>query len=163
LADNSLSGGSTLTKFYAKDPFFSLGKQEPLTGTAGNFTGQATITMGDLTNNNVINVSDLAVWAANNGTAMSPDTTLAQPAIPRQANVDGAGIVDLGDRNIILASWLGAGDGNSVGNFRGGDGSVYVKDAIRETGLSAKLLMMMDADHDGLLTKEEVLLWRLRH
>ncbi len=161
LANNSISSGISLA--YIKDPFFSLGKQITLGGTAANLTGTATLLMGDLTDNNVVNVSDLAVWAFNNGTTMSADTTLAQAATPRQANVDGLGTspnVLLSDRNLILTSWLQLGDGDGVVGFRGpGDGSQTIEEVVAETGLNRKLVTTMDANHDRWITKEEVLNW----
>lgn len=159
---NSVDGNAALTRFIAKDPFFSLATQSGIVGTAGNFTGAADLRMGDVTNNNIVNVSDLAVWAANNGTAQSPNTTINQSATPRQANLDGTGIVDLADRNLIVSSWLLAGDNDTVGNFRGGlpDGSQTVEEVAKETGLPIKVVMSMDTNRDGIITKAEVLSWR---
>lgn len=162
-ANNSVPPNAQLTLFRAKDPFFSLAKQEPLSGSMGSYTGSVILRMGDLTNNNVVNVADLAVWAANNGLATSPNTTLAQPLVPRQANIDGTGAVGLGDRNLIISSWLFAGDPDGVMAFAptsGGNGSLPVPQVIRETGLHARIVMSMDANRDGILTREEVLRWR---
>ncbi len=165
LVDYSVPSTAALTLFWAKDPFFSLGKQAALAGSFGSFTGSATLTMGDLTNNNVVNVSDIAVWAANNGLVMNPNTTLVQPPTPRQANVDGVGNVDLGDRNLIIAAWLLAGDVNLVGNFRDGgggqrrDGMQRISAVQKETGLSLRLLQSMDSNRDDWLTRIEVLRW----
>jgi hypothetical protein len=168
LANNSFAPNALLTLFRAKDPFFSLAKQEPLSGSAGSFTGTVILRMGDVTNNNVVNVSDLAVWAANNGTSMNVNTTLAQAATPRQVNIDSMGIVELGDRNIIISSWLFAGDPDGVGNFvrtpsrggRSGDGSLPVDQVVKETGLSSRLVRSMDLNGDGILTQQEVLRWQ---
>lgn len=159
--NNSFPPAAALTQVYVKDTFFSLGKKEPLSGVPNNLTGSVTLTMGDLTNNNIVNVSDLAVWAANNGTSMNPNTTLAQLAIPRQANVDGIGNVDLGDRNLMLAAWLFAGDG-SVNNYRGGgaNGSQTIREVVAETGLPVRLVQSMDFNMNGWITQEEVLRWR---
>lgn len=165
LLNNSVNPAAALTQVYVKDPFFSLGKQEPITGTPSNLTGTVVLRMGDVTNNNIVNVADLAVWAANNGTAMNPNTTLSQTPTPRQVNIDGAGIVDLFDRNLIVASWLFAGDNNGVGNFRGGgggDGSLTVDQVIKETRLDGRLVKSMDLNEDGWITREEVLRWRKR-
>lgn len=165
VANNSVNSAAVLTLAYAKDSFFSLGKMGSVTGSLGSFSGTLNLTMGDLTNNNVVNVSDLAVWAANNGTAMNPNTTLAQPATPRQANVDGTATVNLGDRNLIISAWLFAGDTNIVGNFRDPgngrkDGSQLIADVVAETGLSLKVVRSMDMDRDGWITRAEVMLWR---
>lgn len=159
--NGSVPGAAAFTQFYAKDPFFSLGKKEPLSGAPNAFTGSATLVMGDLTNNNIVNVSDLAVWAANNGTAMNPNTTMLQAALPRQANVDGLANVDLFDRNLILAAWLFAGDG-FVGNYRGGgaNGSQMVREVIAETKLPANVVASMDLDKNQWITREEILRWR---
>lgn len=163
LLNNSVNPSAALTQVFVKDPFFSLGKQEPITGTPSNLTGTVVLRMGDVTNNNIVNVADLAVWAANNGTAMNPNTTLSQTPTPRQVNIDGAGIVDLFDRNLIVASWLFAGDNNGVGNFRGGgDGSLTVDQVIKETRLDGRLVKSMDLNEDGWITREEVLRWRKR-
>lgn len=164
-AANSVNPASVLTLVYAKDPFFSLGDQEGLVGGGGNYSGVLTLLMGDLTNNNIVNVSDLAVWAANNGTAMSANTTVVQPPLPRQANVDGAGIVDLGDRNLILSSWLFVGETNSVGNFRPvpwKHRELTVNEIVAETGLDRRLVASMDFNHDRYVTLEEVVRWTKR-
>jgi len=162
IANNSVPGSAAITQAYAKDPFFSLGKKESLTGSFGSYAVSITMRMGDLTNNDIVNVSDLAVWAANNGTVMNPDTTLVQPAVPRQANVDGSlgsPNVNLADRNLILFSWLFAGD-SFVGNFNPGNGSQSVQQVFKETGLDKKIVKSMDLDRDGWITREEILKWR---
>lgn len=161
--DNSVPPAAAITRVYVKDPFFSLGKREPVSGPPSSLTGSVIMRMGDVTNNNVVNVSDLAVWAANNGSSMNPNTTLSQLATPRQANIDGAGAVDLFDRNLIVSSWLFAGD-SSVGNYSagGGNGSQTVEQVIKETRLPASLVKSMDLNEDGWITREEVLRWRKR-
>lgn len=169
LANNSVPVAAAFTQVHMKDRFFSLAKKVGLSGTPGAFTATVTLRMGDLTDNNIVNVSDLAVWAANNGSAQSANTTLGQGAIPRQANVDGAGIVDLGDRNLIIAAWLLAGDG-PVGFYGGGGGGASgggasgngrqrVMDVILETGLNKALVKSMDLNSDGWITREEILSW----
>ncbi len=161
LADNSLPGTPDLTRVYVKDPFFSLGRIQPITRNQLSYSATLDLTLGDLTHNNVVNVSDLAVWAANNGTAMSPDTTLGQSATPRQANLDGQGAVLLADRNLILAAWLQTGDTLTGGNFQGrDDGSQTVDEVARESGLNLKLIRTMDRDRDGRITRDEVLQWK---
>ncbi|MFN8219808.1 MAG: Ig-like domain-containing protein [Fimbriimonadales bacterium] len=157
--DNSVPANAVFTKAYVKDPFFSLGKSVGVTGSAGTYSATADLVMGDLTNNNVVNVADLAVWAAYNGTGQSPNTGLTQPATPRQANLDGQGDVDLSDRQLVLAAYLTAGDGNDVGPFAAGNGSKRVMDIVLETGLNKALVRSMDLDGDGWVTREEVLTW----
>jgi hypothetical protein len=157
-----------LTLVYAKDPFFSLGKKEPLVGSVGNLTSTVTLRMGDVTDNNIVNVSDLAVWAANNGSSQNPNTSLLTPATPRQANVDGAGTVDLGDRNLIISAWLMSGDPlpGDFGNYLPGprnDGSQTVVEVIRETRLPKAVVQSMDLNSDGRITYAEVLLWTRGH
>lgn len=161
IANNSVTGSAAITQVYAKDPFFSLGKKENLVGSFGSYTASVILTMGDLTDNNVVNVSDLAVWAANNGTAQNPNTTLAQPAVPRQANADGTGTVNLADRNLLTAAWLFAGD-SFVGNFRSdpGNGAQTVGQVFLETGLGKDIVRSMDLDKDGWITREEILRWK---
>lgn len=158
---NSVNPAAVLTDVYAKDKFFSLGKKETLAGSMGNYTGGAVLRMGDVTDNNIVNVSDLAVWTANNGLAMNPHTTIGQAVTPRQANIDGAGTVGLFDRNLVISSWLMIGDGNTVGNFRGeGDGRQTVKEVIDETGLPKAVVLSMDLNGDNWITREEVLSWK---
>lgn len=169
LANNSVPVAAAFTQVHMKDRFFSLAKKVGLSGTPGAFTATVTLRMGDLTDNNIVNVSDLAVWAANNGSAQSANTTLGQGAIPRQANADGVGIVDLGDRNLIIAAWLLAGDG-PVGFYGGGGGGASgggasgngrqrVMDVILETGLNKAVVKSMDLNNDGWITREEILSW----
>jgi len=161
IQNNSVPPAAALTRVYAKDPFFSLGKQENLTGTLGNLSSTISLRMGDVTDNNIVNVSDLAVWAANNGNSQNPNTTLAQAPTPRQANLDGAGTVNLFDRNLIVSSWLFAGD-SLVGNYRNNprDGRQTVLEVFQETGLPKPVVISMDLDKDGWITREEVLQWR---
>lgn len=161
IANNSVTPSAAITQVYAKDPFFSLGKKENLVGSLGSYSASVILTMGDLTNNNVVNVSDLAVWAANNGSTQNPNTTLAQPAVPRQANVDGGGTVNLADRNLVIAAWLFSGD-SFVGNFRGdpGNGAQTIAQVFFETGLGKDIVRSMDLDKDGWITREEILRWK---
>lgn len=164
LLNNSIPTNAAVVAAYVKDPFFSLGRQTGLTGSAGSYSGSASLVMGDLTDNNVINVADLAVWAANNGTNMDPNTVLGQPAIPRQANIDGSmgtpPWVDLVDRQLIISSWTSVGDGDTTGGFsRGGDGSLTIRQVSIETGFTFAFCRTMDLNHDGKITKNELLLW----
>ena len=156
---------AALTHAIVKDPFFSLAKKEALTGSGGQYTGSFSLTLGDLTNNDIVNVSDLAVWAANNGTSMSKDTTVAQAATPRQANLDGLPNVNLGDRNVLLQAWLLAGDSSlGLGNFNSfgpsrNNGRIRVAEVARETGLALRVVHSMDLNADGWLDRDEVLTW----
>lgn len=160
---NSVNGGAAITALIAKDPFFSLAKSGTFTGSAGSLNTTLDLQMGDVTDNNVVNVSDLAVWTAYNGTAQSGSTIIGQSPTPRQSNIDGTGIVDTADRNLILSAWLAVGDGSGPGNFnRGGqnDGSQTVAEVVKETGFSLKLVMTIDTNKDGIITRQEVLAWR---
>jgi len=164
--DNTVPVNAAFSVVGAKDPFFSLFRKTALAGTPSNFTATVNMTMGDLTDNNVVNVADLAVWAANNGSSQSVDTAINQSASPRQANVDGVGTVGLGDRNLVTASWLQAGD-SPVGMYGGGGGGaaggggarMRVMDVILETGLNKATVKSMDLNNDGWITREEVLAW----
>lgn len=161
IVNNSVLSTSVLTTAYVKDPFFSLAKMVTLSGASGNYTGSAELLLGDLTNNNVINVADLAVWTMNNGTSMSENTTLGQAALPRQANIDGIGApsVGLADRNIITTNWLMVGDSDTSTNFRGGDGSLTLSEFVRETGIALSEALKIDTDGNGTITRAEVLAW----
>ncbi len=166
-SSQTIPSNAAITVLRAKDPFFSLAKQAPLSGSNGSLTASVTLALGDVTNNNVVNVSDLAVWTAFNGSNPSGSTTLNQAAIPRQVDLDGSGHVDIIDRNLILASWLATGDPDITNGFnRGGgqsgfgDGSQTVAEVARETGFSLRVVMSIDTNKDGIVTKQEVLAWR---
>ncbi len=140
-----------------RDPLHSLIARVPVTQSAAQHVVSATLVLGNLNGDEVIDILDFGTYAGQFGIAYgSPSTDCATPGA--HADLNGDGVVTPADETFISASFLSIGDDPccAIGAVAATDGPV-VEISVAELVLRGMGdLAVADLNEDGLLNTADI-------
>ncbi len=143
-----------------KDPKHSLRKLAALSGSGDQYSAVVHLKGGDATNDNVIDILDFGVFAAQYGSNPGANTPLGYSG--NHADFSANGSVGTNDFTFFQGgAFLSVGD-NEPGNYADGGGDPLSTCTVRQmvgAGVPLKLALAYDLNKNGWITFEEIQKW----